>query len=81
MFTGIIEHRGEIVERRRVPEGITFVVGAAGLANMLEPGDSISINGACHTVESSREQRFPFLRSSPPRLWGAMDGPRRASAS
>ena len=58
MFTGIIEHRGEIIERRHVPEGVTFAVGAAGMANMLEPGDSVSINGACHTVESSREQRF-----------------------
>lgn len=51
MFTGIIQTMGKVVSRRDTWGGRTFVVAAGSLQEGLHPGDSVSINGACHTVE------------------------------
>jgi riboflavin synthase len=51
MFTGIIQTMGEVVARRGTSGGTTFVVAAPEMHEALHPGDSVSINGACHTVE------------------------------
>lgn len=54
MFTGIIEHTGEVVERREGVHGVTFVVAAPRLVEGMRPGDSVAINGVCHTIENLR---------------------------
>lgn len=51
MFTGIIQTIGTVKSRKSVQAGVTFAVDGGELTRGLEPGDSVSINGACHTVE------------------------------
>jgi len=58
MFTGIIQTLGAVESREEAPAGVTFVVRAAGLA--LSPGDSIAVNGVCHTVERTDGEAFAF---------------------
>jgi len=57
MFTGIIEHVGKIVERREGAGGVTFVI-ACPREMKLRAGDSVAINGVCHTVEEPHADRF-----------------------
>jgi len=52
VFTGIIETVGTVKSRRKHAKGVTFAIEGGGLAEGLAPGDSVSINGACHTVET-----------------------------
>jgi riboflavin synthase len=58
MFTGIIETMGTVRARRDVTGGVTFQVAAEGFRAGLAPGDSVSINGACHTVERHEGDAF-----------------------
>jgi riboflavin synthase len=58
MFTGIVEEVGEIraIDRRSNLQRTT--VGGGLVLEDTEVGDSISINGACHTAVSVGEDRF-----------------------
>jgi riboflavin synthase len=58
VFTGIIETMGTVHSTTRIAAGMTFAIDGGALAEALKPGDSVSINGACHTVESHRGTRF-----------------------
>lgn len=51
MFTGIIESVGRIEAAERKAGNVTFTVTSA-LAGELKPGDSVSHNGVCLTVET-----------------------------
>ncbi|WP_222916379.1 riboflavin synthase [Natrinema sp. SYSU A 869] len=51
MFTGIVEETGEIVTRERTDDGLRLRIGANEVARGLEHGQSISVSGACLTVE------------------------------
>ena len=51
MFTGIIQTLGKILSRQDSAGGTTFLLTAGDANAALAPGDSVSINGACHTVE------------------------------
>ncbi len=51
MFTGIIETVGTVRGRRPHGDGVTIDIDGGELASGLKPGDSVSINGVCHTVE------------------------------
>ncbi|ARS90103.1 riboflavin synthase [Natrarchaeobaculum aegyptiacum] len=55
MFTGIVEETGEIVARERTDEGLRLQIGADEVATGLEHGQSISVSGACLTVERFAE--------------------------
>ncbi|OLZ39620.1 riboflavin synthase subunit alpha [Natrinema saccharevitans] len=55
MFTGIVEETGEIVARERTDDGLRLRIGADEVATGLEHGQSISISGACLTVEEFRD--------------------------
>lgn len=48
MFTGLVEEKGKIKSKRITPDGARFVISSS--FKELELGESISINGACHTV-------------------------------
>ena len=58
MFTGIVEEVGEIkaIDRRQNLQRTT--VGAKLVLEEAKVGDSISINGACHTAVSLDSDRF-----------------------
>ncbi|SFB80340.1 riboflavin synthase alpha chain [Halobiforma haloterrestris] len=51
MFTGIVEETGEIIGRERTEDGLRLRIGADDVATGLEHGQSISVSGACLTVE------------------------------
>lgn len=58
MFTGIIEHLGEVVAVDDRGADRELVVACAPLAGRLEPGHSVAIDGCCQTVTSRGEGRF-----------------------
>ena len=51
MFTGIVEGTGEIVARERTDDGLRLRIGADDLTEGLSHGQSVSVSGACLTVE------------------------------
>lgn len=65
MFTGIVTHRGEVVERREMPGGLEFAVRSELPLAELALGASVAHDGVCltvvamgagvHTVQASRE--------------------------
>ncbi|RQG89095.1 riboflavin synthase [Natrarchaeobius halalkaliphilus] len=55
MFTGIVEETGEIIARDRSDDGLRLRIGADGVATGLEHGQSISVSGACLTVERDED--------------------------
>lgn len=62
MFTGIIQSRGKIVNKKKAGGSIKFSLKpfAKDFLNKVNVGDSISINGACMTVEKFGRNEFEF---------------------
>ncbi|MFW6039815.1 MAG: riboflavin synthase [Gemmatimonadota bacterium] len=50
MFTGLIEHVGEVTRREEREGRARFAIRAPGLAPELVPGDSVTVDGVCLTV-------------------------------
>lgn len=50
MFTGLVQHVGEVTVREYGSGGTRFVMNAPELAPELTPGDSVAIDGVCLTV-------------------------------
>ncbi|TGM14187.1 riboflavin synthase [Leptospira selangorensis] len=65
MFTGLIETTGKIESVQDTGDGKIFKVITAWKDPDLKNGDSISVNGACHTVTSFQESgnKFEFYSS------------------
>jgi riboflavin synthase len=63
MFTGIVEATGEVVEVRDGPEGRRVRV-ACGFADELRRGESVSVSGACLTVETRDADGFELFLSN-----------------
>ena len=65
MFTGLIETTGKIESVQDTGDGKIFKVTTAWKDPDLKNGDSISVNGACHTVTSFQEDgnKFEFYSS------------------
>lgn len=61
MFTGIIEHKGKILNKTR-RDGCLWRVSAP-FSKELSIGDSININGACHTVTCKADDFFEVFSS------------------
>ncbi|MFC6719386.1 riboflavin synthase [Natrialbaceae archaeon GCM10025810] len=55
MFTGIVEETGEIVARERTEDGLRLRIAADEVATGLDHGQSVSVSGACLTVEAFEE--------------------------
>ncbi|GAB3041170.1 riboflavin synthase [Natronobiforma cellulositropha] len=55
MFTGIVEETGEIVARTPTEDGLRLRIAAGEVATGLAHGQSISVSGACLTVERFEE--------------------------
>jgi riboflavin synthase len=60
MFTGIVETVGIIEEVEPGADLTRLVVDAKTIADGLEPGDSVAVNGGCLTVTSVRDSRLSF---------------------
>ncbi|MFH0776212.1 MAG: riboflavin synthase [Patescibacteria group bacterium] len=58
MFTGIITELGVIKKIFRDGDNTVFTIAAPRIARNLKKGDSIAINGACHTVVKKAGQSF-----------------------
>lgn len=58
MFTGIVEGRGELLERRRVAGGTRLVFGHPFGEGAVLPGDSVCVSGACLTAVEPDGERF-----------------------
>ncbi len=65
MFTGLIETTGKIESVQDTGDGKIFHVSTLWKDPDLKNGDSISVNGACHTVTNFSEKgnRFEFYSS------------------
>ncbi|TGL32337.1 riboflavin synthase [Leptospira koniambonensis] len=65
MFTGLIETTGKIESVQDTGDGKIFKVSATWKNPDLKNGDSISVNGACHTVTSFQDSgnKFEFYSS------------------
>ncbi|MEI1278966.1 riboflavin synthase [Leptospira venezuelensis] len=65
MFTGLIECTGKIESVQDTGDGKIFKVVTVWKDPDLKNGDSISVNGACHTVTSFQENgnKFEFYSS------------------
>ncbi|PJZ70358.1 riboflavin synthase [Leptospira perolatii] len=65
MFTGLIEATGEIVRIENTEDGKLFSIQTKWTEPDLKKGDSISVNGACHTVTSfeNKGDLFTFYSS------------------
>lgn len=62
MFTGIVQTTGKITGRKIKGDSIKFTVApeADGYLMDISPGESISVNGACMTVENRQKGKFEF---------------------
>ena len=60
MFTGLVETAGLVLRREDFEEGIRFRLAAPDLAGKLSEGDSLSIDGVCHTVFDIEVEEFSF---------------------
>lgn len=58
MFTGIVEEVGRVMAVDRKPNLQRTTVGAKRTIEGVNVGDSVSINGACHTAVSVSDDRF-----------------------
>lgn len=50
MFTGIIEEVGEVASLKEISGGLRIAIRASMVLQDMKIGDSININGACHTL-------------------------------
>lgn len=60
MFTGLVEHLGNVVDVLSQPPGRRIVVDAGPVAQGAQIGDSVSINGCCLTVIEIAGQQLAF---------------------
>jgi len=60
MFTGLVETVGVVRERIEFEKGLRFRVAAPALQGALAEGDSLSIDGVCHTVFAIEAEQFSF---------------------
>ncbi|HET7276251.1 MAG TPA: riboflavin synthase [Longimicrobiaceae bacterium] len=58
MFTGIVEEIGTVAEVQPDGNGRSFHIHCAAVLEGLQPGDSVSVDGACHTVTAARADGF-----------------------
>ena len=50
MFTGLVEEKGTLNEKKAAGDGFLLTIGASKVMSDLEIGSSISVNGCCLTV-------------------------------
>lgn len=58
MFTGLVEEKGELVNKIKTGDGYQLIIKAAKVMEDLNIGSSISVNGCCLTVVKKQEDTF-----------------------
>jgi riboflavin synthase len=58
MFTGLIEEVGSVLEIRATARGTQLQIVAPRVAEKIQIGDSIAVNGCCLTVAAHRDGQF-----------------------
>jgi riboflavin synthase len=74
MFTGIVEEIGTVKRVEARPGGLRMEIGATVVLEGTGPGDSISVNGVCLTVETISESSFTVFLSSETVELSTLDG-------
>ena len=68
MFTGLVETVGTIESREEFDQGMRFRLVAPGFAETLSEGESVALDGVCHTVfdvdVSNQSFRFESIRTT-----------------
>lgn len=64
MFTGLIEETGQVLHIEEREEGRAIRVAADCVLDGVALGDSISLNGACHTVTSFDGESFEVFSAA-----------------
>jgi riboflavin synthase len=60
MFTGLIEEVGSVLGIQTTDRGTQLQIVAPRVAEKIQIGDSIAVNGCCLTVAAHREEQFTF---------------------
>ena len=60
MFTGLVESVGIVADRLEFGGGIRFRLDAPEVAGQLSEGDSLALDGVCHTVFDVGAESFSF---------------------
>ncbi len=60
MFTGLVEEVGNVLWIRATDHGTQLQVAAPRIAEEIQKGDSIAVNGCCLTVTSIRNEQLTF---------------------
>jgi riboflavin synthase len=60
MFTGLIETLARVADLEPEPPGVRLVIAAGPLADEVEIGDSIAVNGCCLTVVRVEGESIDF---------------------
>lgn len=58
MFSGIIEKKGKLIDKKKQGRQIAFMVQTTAWEKPLKRGESISVNGVCLTVVSFNKNQF-----------------------
>jgi len=58
MFTGLIEGPGEVINVLKKPSGMEITIKGSNVAEKVEIGGSIAVNGVCLTVTSFSKNTF-----------------------
>lgn len=70
MFTGLIEHVGEVTGREEREGGARFTIRGPGLVPELVPGDSVAVDGVCLTVTEPPDADGSFAVDAVPTTLG-----------
>lgn len=60
MFTGLIEEIGSVLWIRATERGTQLQIAASSIAENIQKGDSVAVNGCCLTVTARREDQITF---------------------
>jgi riboflavin synthase len=58
MFTGLVEEKGELIQKIKTGEGFQLIIKASKVIEDLNIGSSISVNGCCLTVVKKEGNTF-----------------------
>lgn len=60
MFAGLIEEIGNVLWIRATERGTQLQINASDIAEKVETGDSVAVNGCCLTVSARRAEQITF---------------------
>ncbi len=64
MFTGLVQHRGRVIESRPAAAGRSLFIDADGWDHRPAHGESIAVSGCCLTVAGTAPLRFDVIHQT-----------------